>query len=314
MMKILREQQGTVIILVALAVTAIMAAGAIAVDLGNLYVNKTRLSNVADAAALAGAQDLPLYPDQAVVTARNYAAQNGKYGDIVEPSVQKDSYGNYTILKVTIKRNVPFFFARIFNMLSHDLTANATAKISPVSSATGVVPFGVVKQSFVFGQTYVLKLGGGSGYDGNFGALALGGSGATVYRNNIKNGYNGLINLGDWLPTETGNMSGPTLDGVNYRISLDPAASFETVQKGSPRIIVVPVIHDLSVNGSSDVQVVGFAAFFLEGTGGQGNDNFVYGKFMEMVIPSNIYKNEGYGSITDDIAVGYGLYGSTLIQ
>lgn len=315
MLKILRNEQGSVVVLAALAVVVMMGFGAIAVDVGNLYLNKTRVANVADAAALAGVQDLPGDTAQAVATARSYAAQNGNGNDIVQPVVVADNNGNNTKLKVTVIRNVPYYFARVFGITpaNQNVSATSTAKISPITATAGIVPWGIVKQSFVFGQTYQLKEGAGSGYNGNYGALALGGNGANTYRDNIKYGYSGQINVGDWLTTEPGNMSGPTSQGVDYRISQDPGATFQTVQKDSARIVIVPVIDDLSGNGLSQVQVVGFAAFFLEGVGGQGNNNYVYGEFMQMVTPGQIYKNESYGSITADVAQGYGLYGSALI-
>lgn len=313
MKKLLREQKGATIVLVALSVTAFMVIGAIVVDVGNLYVNKTRLANIADAAALAGVQDLPGNPTIAIQNAILYAKQNGNSDDTIEPKLEQDGYGNTTILGVRIKRNVPYYFAKIFNLTSQEVTASSRAKISAVSSASGIVPFGITKQNFIFGQTYILKLGGGSGYDGNFGALALGSSGATQYRDNIKNGYNGVLKIGDWISTETGNMSGPTTDGVNYRISLDNTATYLTVQKASPRIIIVPIINELADSGRTNVQVVGFASFFLEGAGGQGNDNFVSGKFLQMAIPPNTYNKGGYGSVTDDLAAQYGLYGAVLI-
>jgi hypothetical protein len=76
------------------------------------------------------------------------------------------------------------------------------------------------------------------------------------------------------------------------------------VVKGSPRILIVPVIDSLTVHGRSEVLIVGFAAFFLEGVGGHGNNNYVTGKFMQMVMPGDISTG----------VTGYGLYGSTLIK
>ena len=80
-------------------------------------------------------------------------------------------------------------------------------------------------------------------------------------------------------------MSGPTAAGVSYRIGLDPASTFDNVASNSSRLIIVPVLESLLVDGRSDVLVVGFAAFFLEGSGGGGNNSYVYGKFREMVTP-----------------------------
>ena len=50
--------------------------------------------------------------------------------------------------------------------------------------------------------------------------------------------------------------------------------------------------------------LLGFAAFFLEGVGKSGNENYVKGKFVQMITTGEI----GTG------ASGYGLYGSTLIE
>lgn len=316
MLKILRQERGSAAVVAALAITVVMGLGAIAVDVGNLYLNRTRLYNISDAAALAGVQDLPGDSVQALANARTYAAQNGKSSDTVVPTVVNDSYGNNTMLSVTVTRNVPYYFAHIFNIMPANQTLSATskAKISPIIKAAHIMPWGIVKQNFIYGQTYQLKEGAGSGYNGNYGALALGGTGASVYRNNIENGYSGVVQVGDWLTTEPGNMSGPTSQGVSYRVGLDPSATFDTVQKGSERIVTVPIISELGDNGRTEVQIVGFAAFFLEGVGGQGNNNYVYGKFLEMTIPGDIYKNESYGTITSDVAKGYGLYGSMLVN
>lgn len=300
MLQYLRGKKGSVIVIVALGVTAMMGFGALVVDVGNLYLNKTRLTNMADAAALAGVQDLPSNSQLALSNAYSYAAQNGMNSDVVGVSVSN----NNTVITVTAVRKVPLFLARIFKLTSSDVTAEAAASISSISGASGIVPFGIVKQQFTFGQTYNLKAGAGGGYNGNYRALALGGTGASVYQRNIKNGYSGQLNIGDWIATETGNMSGPTNQGVGDRIRLDPTTTFITVEKGSPRIVVVPVINSIEVDGRGDVLIVGFAAFFLEGTGGQGTDNYITGKFRQMVVP---------GDISGE-ATNYGLYGSTLIK
>ena len=300
MLRLLREEKGAAIVIVALSMTVMIGFAALIVDVGNLYLNKTRLVNMADAAALAGAQDLPDYPMLAVNSANSYATQNGMNGDVVDVTLSE----NDTVITVKATRTVPFFFAQIFEMTSANVGARAGAAIRPITEISGVVPFGVTKQELIYGNTYQLKNGAGDGYSGNYGALALGGNGANVYRGNIEDGYSGVLSIGDWVSTEPGNMSGPTGNGVDYRISLDKNATFKTVQKGSPRIFVVPIIDSLEVNGRSQVQIVGFAVFFLEGVGGNGKNSYVLGTFMQMFLPGEV--NAG--------TTGYGLYGCTLIE
>lgn len=50
---------------------------------------------------------------------------------------------------------------------------------------------------------------------GNWGRLALGAPGGTQFENNLINGYQGSINVGDKVSAETGQVNGPTDEGVN---------------------------------------------------------------------------------------------------
>lgn len=300
MFSLFREQKGSIAVLTAISLSALVGFSAIVIDIGILYMNRSQLINMADAAALAGVQELPGRSDAAQAVAADYAARNGKAGDTVETELAN----NYTEITVSASRDVTLFFSRIFNSQTSKLiSASATAAVRPMSSVNGAVPFGVVKQDFIFGLPYTLKEGDGD--NGNYGGLALGGNGANTYRYNIKYGYDGKLHVGQWVPTEPGNMSGPTNQGVNYRISQDPGATFETVSKDSPRIVMVPVLDHLNVNGRGDVQIVGFAAFFLEGTGGSGSDSYVTGKFMQLVAA---------GDVTSDPAADYGLYSAMLVK
>lgn len=300
MLRLLRQERGAAIVVVALSITAMIGFAALIVDMSNLFLNKTRLSNMVDAAALAGVQDLPNDPQAGTVSAYSYAAQNGVSSDVVGVTISD----NNTAVTVAATRPVPLFFAPIFNMTSSDVTAHAKAKIVTISGTSGVVPFGVVKQQFIYGAPYTLKEGPGTEYRGNFAALALGASGSPIYQNNIKYGYDKKLTIGQWVSTEPGNMSGPTAEGVDYRMALDPGTTFQMAEKSSGRIVIVPIIDSLAVSGRSEVLIVGFAAFFLEGVGGSGKDNYVTGRFLKMVVPGDI-SNE---------AANYGLYSSTLIE
>lgn len=300
---ILRSRRGSVSVITALAFTVLLGFVALVVDVGVLYLNKAQLSNMVDAAALAGVQELPADEQQAMLAVQEYALKNGRADDALEISVSDDK----TIF-VRATRRVNLCFAKVFNLSFSMVHAEAGASLTSISGATGVVPFGIVKQEFIYGKDYTLKLGAGDGYNGNFAALALGGTGATTYKENIKYGYKGKLEMVEWVPllleTEPGNMSGPTAEGVNYRMGLDQDATFETVEKSSPRIVVVPVIDSLDGNGRHSVQVDGFAAFFLEGVGGSGTNSYVTGKFMNLVMAGDISSN-----VSD-----YGVYGARLIK
>ena len=70
-------QSGATIVLVALAMTVLVAFAAFAVDFGWLYLNGLRIQHGADAAAMAGVIYEPGDQPQAYLEARESAAENG---------------------------------------------------------------------------------------------------------------------------------------------------------------------------------------------------------------------------------------------
>ena len=58
----LRKQSGQAVVLVAIAVLALTAILALALDGGSIYLDKRQLQNAADSAALAGAERLMAVP------------------------------------------------------------------------------------------------------------------------------------------------------------------------------------------------------------------------------------------------------------
>ena len=125
--------------------------------------------------------------------------------------------------------------------------------------------------------------------------MSLSGSGAKDYLYDIQNGYQSPLKVGDIVDTKPGNISGPTTQGVNYRIQKDPAATFETVQPGSPRIIVIPIVIG-DPQGRDTVEIAGVAASILEGVGGSGTENYVVGKFMREVLGGEIGVGTDFGA------------------
>jgi hypothetical protein len=281
--KKLRCKKGQTMVLIPLLMVVLLGIAAIVVDVAVLHVEKVALQNDVDAAVLAGGQELPARTGGAITIAKDYAStsKNGKVGDVVNPTVTN---GNHS-LTVSARRHVPLYFAKIFGYNTSDVTATATVTVGTVGGASGAIPVGVEEMgAFEYGHLYDLKVGGGSGYCGNYRALALGGNGANVYKDNLANGYSGVLKVGQVVDTEPGNKAGPTDQALDYRISQDPTATFATVQSGSSRIVIVPIMKSMLVNGRDAVKIVGFAVFFLEESSG----GVITGRFMEMVIADSI--------------------------
>jgi hypothetical protein len=70
------DQRGQVAIVVALTLTVMLAFGALVVDVGLNWAARTQLQSAADAAALAGAAELPGQPDEALAKVRQYLDDN----------------------------------------------------------------------------------------------------------------------------------------------------------------------------------------------------------------------------------------------
>jgi hypothetical protein len=206
------------------------------------------------------------------------------------------SYPDDTI-SVTVERDVGFVFGRVLGLSSKTVSASATAMVGSPAGAGGLDP----------GDTATLKYNATSVSIGNFLPLALDGSGSSNYEQNIIEGSDSwLCAQGQEQPdcpstaeTETGNMVGPTRQGLKWIIentsqecdafdevfTADPANPGRDVLKpgcdrfvsdsaASYRVIIVPVIDGLC-NGHCTVNVLGFALFFVEGVscgvGGEGN-------------------------------------------
>lgn len=265
--------------------TLILGMSAMVVDIGLLMYEKQKLGDSLDAAALAGVQDIMNDPLQAEIMARQYAIENG----INNPEIIINTTNN----EVTVhsQKDVTFYFAKAIGFSHTTIHESSTARINPISSVNGIVPFAVVQQSFEYGELYSLKNGGSEGSHGNYGALALGGKGASNYSNNLKYGYDGTLEIGMKVNTEPGNMSGPTKDAIEYRLNLDAGNydrnNYQTASRESSRILYVPVVDSIDVQGRNEVTIVGFAAFYLEGVPGNGNDSRVEGRFLKTIFPGD---------------------------
>lgn len=297
---ILKNDKGVGQVLVTLSMVAILGFGAMVIDIGQAFVKRGKLLNAVDAAALAGALELPTNPDKAIQIAKDYAVKNG----VNREDINVEIIGDNSQIIVNANEDVGFTLAKILGFEKANISAASSAIIGPITEVyEGIRPFAVEKQEFNYGERVVLKEGAGDGYMGNYGAIALGGNGANNYRNNIKYGYKGILKVGDYVNTEPGNMAGPTIQGVNY-ITCRDHSTFENFSRDSLRLWTIPVVETLNVNGRKPVKIVGFALFFLEDAVENGGKTEITGRFIEFVTNGKINANQ----------IDYGLKGVKLIQ
>ena len=304
----LKNKRGNSAIIFLMISTLLIGMLAFVTDAGMMYLEKSRLQNAADAIALAAMQDYSKGESAMLAQANHYADLN----NISQDELDIDLTNSNKKITVVINKNIPTYFARIFNINNAVIQARASAKIGTIVATDGIRPFSVEQQTFTFGETYSLKKGATGGLTGNYGALALGGTGATNYKNNLQYGYHGELEIGDMVAigedmnTEPGNMSGPTYEAVRYILNQDTCTSHDLtkLEKDCPRLIVIPVVDSLSIQGRTTVKIMGFASFFLEETTYAGGLTEVKGKFIKVL---------GQGEISDTVA-DYGMLGVKLVD
>ncbi len=122
--RLFKEEDGAVVVIVALALVVLLGCMALVVDAGVMYVNKAHLQNVADAAALAGAQALP-DKNEAEEKAIAYGSFNGVD---INPDDVNENYADGQIEVICRRIDVPYFFARVWGFDKAEVTARAVAK------------------------------------------------------------------------------------------------------------------------------------------------------------------------------------------
>lgn len=300
---LLKSRNGTTFVFFALILTVIVGFAALAVDIGVIAFEKSKLVNTVDSSALAGAQELvtDIYNTRNVVN--SYITKNNS--GLKETKIVIDESARS--VEVTCSKTVKNYFANIFGNDSQDVIATAQAKVENISALSGCRPIAVVKQTFVYGDIYVLKEGASDGYSGNYAGIALGGGGASVYEDNLLNGYSGTIRVGDTIPTETGVIAKKTSDSIEtliLRCNHTPLCNHTYYNKNCSRIIFIPVVDTLYVNGKKHVKVLGFATFFLEGAVNSGGHTDIIGRFIT-------YHADGE---TSTAVNDYGTYGIKLVK
>jgi Flp pilus assembly protein TadG len=147
----LRDDTGSVMVVVALAMTAILSMVALAVDVGMLFTARGEAQRVADAAALAGAGSfLERWDDadRAQDVAIQYGALNTvrAEGVVILPEdveVDMDQHRVTVVVRRSADRGsaVATWFARVFGVDEVDVGARATAEAAPAGAAICLKPF-----------------------------------------------------------------------------------------------------------------------------------------------------------------------------
>jgi len=267
------KQSGQVLIIVALFLVALIGMLALVLDGGNLYVQRRRMQNAADAGALAGARALAKNGTtaEAQAAAESYAiVHNG--ADTAQVTIDADG------LTVVACKDTQMTFARVLGVEHINVCARAGAMTGPIGSAVGLAPIAIRDFEYLFNVPYVIwdddverDLASGYISGSNRGWLSLncvwpqvcGTAGADLLKEWMINGYPSAITFNSWIRGDGGVKA-----AVIQQAKVD-------------QLLKIPV-YDEIVNKASNqayYHVLKFAAFRVTEVYASGNPKGIRGYF-----------------------------------
>jgi hypothetical protein len=261
MRRLIKKEEGNTIILVAFSLVALIAMTGLIIDGGKLFLTKTHLQKSANAAVLSGAQELT-HEEEAVRTiVHETLERHSENHSLEDMKIQMEDK-----VSVDLSREVSLTFSQLFGFDTAPVNVHAAAELGTMGKAAGVAPLGIDESlGLEFNKEYSLKVDQTGVEAGNFGVLALGGTGAATYEDNLLKGYQNELEVGDVLETQTGNIAGKTRSVIQERINSCPYPEGETHHRDCSRIILIPVYEKLEADGNQlkEVKITGFAYFYI---------------------------------------------------
>jgi hypothetical protein len=305
MTKLNEKKKGIAVVFLAISITVILLSAALVIDIGMLALNKSKLQNACDAAALAGAQELPNNKVTAASVAITYAKNNGvEKKEVIDTAEEMIIVENVIPefpedrqITVTAWRNVHFFFAKVFSEGGYvKVSAKASAVNAPINKVdTGLRPFAIPYDSVKdeLEGLMTLKNGEGENWKGNFGGVVLDDRGGDGFRDTIIDGSLKSFSIGDKILTLPGDKVGPTKQSINKiidncRRNHTPECTYISYNSDCDRLITIPIVNTINVPGSSWIEIVGFARFFLEESTTDMGNGEIKGTFIKIITPGEI--------------------------
>ena len=282
------NEHGGVLILVAFAMVVILGMAVIAIDVGSLYQTRRQAVNAADAAALAGAQEIVRAKQDKVTSdagvrervsgvVEDYLGYHDT--DLIRVTEQDGSPigANSKTVKVAADKEASLFFAPAFSSLagsnltgSSDVGAVATARLEFITDPTSMRPFAISKDRWdelseedVFDLIASFTDSAADWGAGNWGLVNFIGPGA---------GPGGGESYPDWI--RYGYQGGLPEDNIIYtapstRLAAQPCKNALESIIGDEIIIPIidPVEGENLPDGSKRIKIVGFSTIEIKSVG-----------------------------------------------
>ena len=238
----LRQEDGQVIVFVVAILTVLIGISALVIDGGHWFHTQRHLQTAADAAALAGVQNLPSDPSGASSIASSYAQDNylGSATAITFPTTPSPPCGVNNCIRVVATKTAPGTLARIYGAVfdNVNVSARAMAAVTVPSSFKNVAPV-AVKNTVActvpscFNTSKTVSFDESSVASSTIGLLNLtchgtslpacinnNNVGATELRDWIISGFVDELPSGQWYGVKTGQNVGPIKQGFDAKVGV----------------------------------------------------------------------------------------------
>jgi hypothetical protein len=251
-----KQQQGIVAVFVSIALLAIIGIVGMALDFSHLMVNRARLQNSLDAAAISGAKVLKTTSSQTLATdaarkifrssillsANQQLIEGGadesdllvEFSDTLNPFNSSASALKYVRVRMNSELTYATWFISVFGVADLHIKSSAVAGPSPtLGEACNIAPFVICGDEsdpptygYELGEDVVLKRSTNSDVDelgpGNFQLVRLeeDDAGGKDVRENLASSNGGCVQSGETIETEPGNTVGPVAQGLNVRFGI----------------------------------------------------------------------------------------------
>jgi len=255
----MRQDSGQAMLFMVFALMGLVAMTSLVIDGGSWLRTQRQVQTAADAAALAGAQDIP-FQSTARTTAINYAQQN--FSGIAAPTV---TFPGASEIDVVAERPVSGIF---LPALSATARAHARAAVSVPLSMKNVAPVTLrdtqacfISNPSCFNQTVTINFDYSAVAPGMYGLINVecysdtssncgsGSLGGNALQNVIENGYPAVLPSQKWYGIKTGNTVGPVDHGLE-----DAADAHKT--------LLFPVWDQVSA-ADKTFHIIGWTAFVI---------------------------------------------------
>lgn len=279
-MRRLRETDGQAFALTVVMLVALLGLAAFVVDVGAWFSSKRTAQSAADAAALAGAQALPLDPSGATALALSFSQKNGIQVAPGDVTISSGIRPNDTI-SVHASRQAPAQFSRIFGLTSVTTGATASARIGNIVSATLVAPI-------VVRTTNPWLSGPGCPCFDTPATITLGKAGAPgafeLVDFDSASGTTGASTLASWILAGFSGYLSPGLYVSDLGAKWNSSAVQNALAQRLNSDLLFPVYDTLTGSGANATyHTVSWAVFHLTGVDASGSSGSINGYFRQMI-------------------------------